>query len=154
MIGEERVIFRANLSEQALIQNAADYVGQLIPGVPLLLEGDLGAGKTTWVRGLLQAAIASDLRVNSPTFSLMVPYEWKNHTIWHMDLYRLSSCPNRIHDLGLHEYLMYDICLIEWPTYLYTYFPCEYRILRFSLTPDPSTRIVELSECKASVCAR
>lgn len=150
MIRKEHIIFRATVSKEALIQHAASYVEQLKPGFPILLEGDLGAGKTTWVRGLLQAAIAPDLRVNSPTFSLMVPYEWNHHTIWHMDLYRLSSCPGRLYDLGLEEYLKYDMCLIEWPEYLHTYFPCEYRVLRLHYTQEPSVRILELAEYKMS----
>lgn len=151
MIEKEHIIFKATVSKEELIQHAASYVEQLTPGLPLLLEGDLGSGKTTWVRGLLQAAIAPHLRVNSPTFSLMVPYEWKQHTIWHMDLYRLAFCSDRVYDLGLDEYLKYDICLIEWPEYLNTYFPLEYKILRLHHTQEPSVRILELAECKRFV---
>jgi tRNA threonylcarbamoyladenosine biosynthesis protein TsaE len=150
MIRKEHIIFKATVSKEELIQHAASYVKQLTPGLPLLLEGDLGAGKTTWVRGLLQAAITPQLRVNSPTFSLMVPYEWKHHTIWHMDLYRLAFCADRVHDLGLDAYLKCDICLIEWPEYLHTYFPCEYTVLRLHYTQELGVRILELAECKRS----
>ena len=101
----QKSLLKISVSKKKLIQHAASYVSHLKVGLPILLEGDLGVGKTTWVRALLQAAISKDLRVSSPTFSLMVPYTWNEKTIWHMDLYRLESNPHRVKDLCIAEYL-------------------------------------------------
>ncbi len=74
--------------------------GRLRPGDVLLLDGDLGAGKTAFVRGLAQGLDASPDEVTSPTFTLMQTYRGRL-TLVHVDLYRLS--PEEVAGLGIEE---------------------------------------------------
>jgi len=96
------------------MQLGAKIAKQLSPGDIVLLEGDLGAGKTTLARAIIRALMADPaLEVPSPSFALVQPYENRNVHIIHADLYRLS------HEAELNELGLFDdeqaIILIEWP---------------------------------------
>lgn len=83
------------------------------PGL-IALHGDLGAGKTTLVRGLLRA-LGHTGPVRSPTFTLLEPYEHLTPPVWHLDLYRLGD-PGELEYLGLADLLVAPaLLLIEWP---------------------------------------
>ncbi|MCB9931575.1 MAG: tRNA (adenosine(37)-N6)-threonylcarbamoyltransferase complex ATPase subunit type 1 TsaE [Alphaproteobacteria bacterium] len=87
----------------------------LAAGDVLALEGDLGAGKTTLARGLIQAALGRDEPVPSPTFTLVQTYEPADGpAIWHFDLYRLGG-PDELLELGWDEALAAGVALVEWP---------------------------------------
>ena len=79
------------------------------PGDLFLLEGELGAGKTTLVRGFLNE-LGWTGAVRSPTFTLLNLYE-TNPPVLHADLYRVKSARG----LGLEDYLDSHVCLVEWP---------------------------------------
>lgn len=86
-----------------------------VPGSIIFLQGELGAGKTTLVRGFLRE-LGYKGTVKSPTYTLIEPYEFEGGLhVYHVDLYRLEQ-PSALEHIGLSDYLtLNSICLIEWP---------------------------------------
>lgn len=86
------------------------------PGDVICLYGDLGAGKTTLARGLIQALSASDCQtdVPSPTFTIVQPYQHLRTPVRHYDLYRISD-PEELDEIGFLEDMETTVSIIEWP---------------------------------------
>src|SRR5579862_1758809 len=87
----------------------AELVANWKPGDVVFLEGPLGAGKTTLVRGVLESLGVTD-PVRSPTFNLLQAFDTEP-PILHADLYRVKSYLG----IGIEDYLETHLCLIEWP---------------------------------------
>lgn len=104
-----------DLSEPQLVRLAQELGFMLRRGDTVALNGELGAGKTTFARGLIRA-LAGDgtLEIPSPTFTLVQNYDTARLNLAHFDLYRLSS-PDEIDELGLEHALADGAALIEWP---------------------------------------
>ena len=114
-------------------QAGARLAGQLAPGDVVLVSGDLGAGKTTLVRGALRALGVTE-PVTSPTFVLGLVYDGARGRVAHLDLYRLEGLDDE--DPGLlEEYFGEDlITFVEWPERVQGgVFPGASRVLRVFL---------------------
>jgi tRNA threonylcarbamoyladenosine biosynthesis protein TsaE len=79
----------------------------------ICLKGDLGVGKTTLARSLIQHLTNSNI-VLSPTFPMLLTYEYKDNIIWHYDMYRLEQ-PKDVWNLSFEDALNNGIIIIEWP---------------------------------------
>jgi tRNA threonylcarbamoyladenosine biosynthesis protein TsaE len=100
--------------EAATLALGAALGGALEPGMSVYLHGELGAGKTTLVRGVLRA-LGYAGKVKSPTYTLVEVYELSRLYLYHFDFYRLECSQDWIH-AGFHEYFGGTaICLVEWP---------------------------------------
>jgi tRNA threonylcarbamoyladenosine biosynthesis protein TsaE len=105
---------RVTQSEQDTIEVARQLAATLLAGDVLLLSGELGAGKTAFVRGLAGGLGIDEEEVSSPTFTLVHEYRGGRLTLYHVDLYRLDRAATD--DLGLDEMGVADgVLAIEWP---------------------------------------
>lgn len=101
---------RLTTSEEETRRLGAELLPLLHPGLLVRLSGGLGAGKTTLVRGILEAAGWTQ-GVRSPTFSLLQVYDAAEPPILHADLYRVASAVG----IGLEDYADTHALLVEWP---------------------------------------
>jgi len=131
-----------SLDESALAQEAQKLASVLHGGAIIYLEGDLGAGKTTFARALLRALGVGE-RVKSPTYSLIESYDITHFRIHHLDLYRIADA-GELEWLGLPDLLGHnDVLLIEWPERGQGVLPVADILIRLSYT-TPDTRNFEI----------
>ena len=114
--------FEDIVTEEALATWAARFSSRLQPGDVVCLYGDLGAGKTSYVRACLTAMIGHPIDVPSPTFTLCQIYDTPQGEVHHYDLYRIKSVEEII-ELGLREHMSSVITFIEWPQLIEASFP-------------------------------
>ncbi len=100
--------------EAATLAFGAELACALVPGLVIYLQGDLGAGKTTLVRGMLRG-LGYAGKVKSPTYTLLELYTVSKLSLYHFDFYRFTD-PHEWADAGFREYFNPDtVCLVEWP---------------------------------------
>ncbi len=103
-------------SEQETFHFAQQYAASLKAGAILSLDGDLGAGKTVFAKGLCAGLGVKNI-VNSPTYTLVNEYLGCKGKVFHFDVYRISD-EDELYDIGFEEYLDSDgISIIEWGSY-------------------------------------
>lgn len=120
----------------------AHLAAALRPGMAVWLSGDLGAGKTTLVRGLLRA-LNYHGRVKSPTYTLVELYAFPGFNLYHFDLYRFTD-PIEWEEAGFREYFNdHSICLVEWPERAARYLPKPDLFIRLEFLGDG--RVAELT---------
>ena len=136
------------MSEELLTQSAEEtiawgreFAARVKAPVMILLSGDLGSGKTTLVKGLVQGLKIKPSQVNSPTFVLMNIYDGKV-PIYHFDLYRLEA-PKEIEGIGFEEFINDPkaVCCVEWADRAGLLLPPHTRWLRFEVVDETSRRI-------------
>lgn len=96
----------------SIVDAAKEVASLLRPGLPLLLYGEMGAGKTTLSKYAINA-LGCEEEVTSPTFTIMQSYATQAGPLWHVDLYRLEEQP--LDELGLDELCRDTMMIIEWP---------------------------------------
>ena len=108
------MVILTSKSPEETFRIAADFGRTASPGMVLGLVGDLGAGKTQYVKGFASGLGITE-RVHSPTFALLNEYRSGRIPCYHLDLYRLET-PEQIHSAGLEPYFQPEnaITLIEW----------------------------------------
>ena len=130
------MVTKSEAETQAL---ARELAATLKAGDVILLAGDLGAGKTTFVRGLAEGLGIDPNEVSSPTFTLVHEYRGRDLTLFHADLYRLERAATD--DLGLEEIGVRDgVLAIEWPDRL-SHSLSGSRLIRLEVVDDASRRI-------------
>ena len=114
---------------------------QLVAGDVLVLDGDLGAGKTTFTKGLAAGLEIPDI-IKSPTFTIIHEYQDGRLPLYHMDAYRLEN--GGAEDLGLEEYFDGDgVSVVEWAEFVEDELPADFLAIHLKRTGDDNTRILE-----------
>lgn len=121
------------------------------PHVVILLDGDLGSGKTTLTQGIARGYGITDI-VNSPTFTIMKRYHTKDrmHVFYHLDLYRLHEVGN---DFDLEEYIDgQGLIVIEWPYQVAEFMPKDHLLIKINKIDDTHRELV--MTCVGFPCKR
>jgi tRNA threonylcarbamoyladenosine biosynthesis protein TsaE len=129
---------RVTHSERDTRACAAELASRLVPGSVVLLMGDLGAGKTAFVRGLADGLGIDPDEVSSPTFTLVHEYRGGRLVLYHADLYRLDRAAAE--DLGLDQMGVDGVLAIEWPERL-THEPADATTVVIEIVNDRTRRI-------------
>lgn len=120
------------------IDNVANKLINTVTTKVLLIQGEMGVGKTTLIKALVKKLGSSD-EVSSPTFSIVNEYLTNDgDSIYHFDLYRLDSLEEAL-DFGIEEYLYSgNWCFIEWPNLIKDSLQTDFEIIEICLESDKS----------------
>lgn len=123
--------------EQDTLEIAENIESEKFPGMVICLDGELGSGKTVFVKGFAKALGITET-ITSPTFSLVKEYYEGEMPLFHMDVYRLDEGTE---SFGLSDYLNQDgICIIEWPEMVQDQLPEERLDVKIKVIDD-DTRV-------------
>jgi tRNA threonylcarbamoyladenosine biosynthesis protein TsaE len=129
--------------ENATAAFAARLAALAAPGDVIALEGELGAGKTSFARAFIRAR-GGDETVPSPTFTLVQVYDLPGGAVWHFDLYRLRQ-PGEAWELAIEDAFRDGISLIEWPERLGLLLPAQRLDIALDFGLAPTARRATLS---------
>ena len=128
------LIFQSRANSLAETAALAERLSELLkPGDIIALGGTLGAGKTAFVRALVRALAREDIDVPSPTYNLLLTYDFDDFCLYHYDLYRLEA-PEEAFELDIDEAFDSGVSVIEWPDRLGRYLPEDH--LRIEITAE------------------
>jgi tRNA threonylcarbamoyladenosine biosynthesis protein TsaE len=132
-------------SEAAMLELGATLAARLWDNARVLLEGELGMGKTTLARGVLRG-LGFQGAVKSPTYTIMEPYEFSGKRVYHFDFYRIED-PRELEFIGLDELMeLPGIKLMEWPQRAGDRLPPADFNVRISIEGD--SRVVEIEDLR------
>ena len=125
-------------SEEDTLELAQNFESEKFPNMVICLEGELGCGKTVFVKGFA-SALGIDENVTSPTFNLVKEYLDGEMPLFHMDVYRLQgACEN----VGFDEYFSRGgVSIVEWSDLICTCLPEERLLIKFKVI-DENTRLI------------
>ena len=125
-------------SEDDTLEIAENIESEKFPGMVICLDGELGSGKTVFVKGFAKA-LGINETITSPTFSLVKEYSDGELPLFHMDVYRLDDSKE---EFGLSDYLNQDgVCIIEWPEMIEDQLPEERLDIKIKVIDD-ETRVL------------
>ena len=127
-------------SEQETYEIARDLASQIKENIVICLNGEMGAGKTVFVRGFASYFNIND--TSSPTFTIVNEYKG-DRDVYHFDVYRLAD-EDEFYDIGGEEYFEKGICIIEWSTIIEDILP-ENRIEVTIEKIDENKRQIQIS---------
>ena len=129
-------------SENDTLVFASEFASTLLPGDIILLDGDLGAGKTVFTKGVVSKLSGGKIVAVSPTFVIVNVYD-TTPKVFHFDLYRISDV-SELDAIGAEEYFYSDgISLIEWPSRAEDIFPSN-AIKVYIEKVDDEKRIIKI----------
>lgn len=129
-------------SENDTLIFAKEFAKTLNSGDIVLLDGDLGAGKTVFSKGIVSALSNGEICAVSPTFVIVNSYNC-NPPVYHFDLYRINDV-SELDAIGAEEYFFGDgICLVEWPIRAENAFP-HYAIKVYIEKLDDNKRLIKV----------
>jgi tRNA threonylcarbamoyladenosine biosynthesis protein TsaE len=134
-VDTQKMVIELN-GEQEMVEFGGKFssiLGRREEPIIILLSGDLGAGKTTLCRGLLQG-LGHSGTVKSPTYTLVESYDLALGRVLHVDLYRLLD-PQELEHMGFADYVQESkLCLIEWPENGLGYLPNSHLMIKITLS--------------------
>lgn len=134
----EKVVSR---SEEETMQIAADFAQKVSAGDIICLQGELGSGKTHFVKGFVKAFGINSDDVRSPTYTLINEY-LSDPPIYHFDCYRIED-PIEAIEFGAEEYFYGNgVCVIEWPERIQSILPDAIQTIMFETTGKNSRTII------------
>lgn len=138
--------------EAATLQAGRKIASCLQPGCVVFMHGDLGAGKTTMVRGMLQG-LGFQGKVKSPTYTLVEPYVFSRFTLYHFDLYRFKD-EDEWEAAGFRDYFNHaSVCVVEWPEKAPHMLPKPDFEIKITHTVAGVGRKLQVSACTAAAAS-
>ncbi len=128
---------------EALGAAAREFIKHIGQRRHIAFYGDMGAGKTTFIRTLAQElGMSADEAANSPSFSLVNEYSTPSGTVYHFDFYRLDSVEEAL-DIGVEEYFDSGaLCLMEWPERIIPILPEDTVSVKLTVNDDDSRTLL------------
>lgn len=137
-------LFRTE-SELDTIKVGEEFSMRLSPRGVVALIGELGAGKTCFIKGICKGLGVKE-RVASPSFTIINEYQGKNFKVFHFDFYRMIK-PSELSEIGFDEYIYDDgVCLIEWADRVLDFLPTKKFIINLKLGLSKNVREITIEE--------
>ena len=150
-----KILIKENTNITKLKDIAERFAGKIQKGNVVSFEGELGAGKTTFTRFLINSifekeSLKKPYSIKSPSFPIMISYQLKNFQIFHYDFYRLEN-NNELAELNIFENIKNNISIIEWPKKLIKYKDIEnYYLIKIKIL-NSFMRAIEISNSNKKI---